>query len=774
MELQAGMPEGKEDEMMIEPESELMPEEKGEIADKKLDLMAESEPEQDQMPGEGDEMAGAGSDGMGSESIGTGMPESREDDGMVRVLVEMRVESGTRGLGAQQMAGGLVAAGFEIDAEYEPIPMLPDDSETRDLQSLDEETVVVRGTVSKGEIPNLEAQPNVVKVYLDVPIAPFAGIGVEEETQQGLALMSPAAACPIPPCDCSPGTAKGDIPDVARYLGVDKIWSAGRKGDGIVIGIVDGGISADGRVPGGKIKRVIGGWPTDWGKKANWGEHGNMTATDALGMAPNAQVYDIRISDGDAISNALAGFNWAIAQHKKNGTPHILSNSWGIFQEAWDKDYARNPKHPFTKKVVEALNQGILVLFAAGNCGAACPDGRCGSDSGPGRSIWGANGHPQVMTVAAVNKNEQYVGYSSAGPAALDPKKPDFCSITHFKGYFPSDSGTSAATPIAAGVVALLKQAKPSLTQNEAKGALMSTAKGIGPAGWDQYSGAGIIRAKSAYDKIGVPAKWSRWQNLGGVCDGGVAVSSWAPNRLDCFVLGTDRALYHKWWNGASWKGWERLGGECYSAPAAVSWGPNRIDAFVLGRDRAMYHKWWNGSSWKGWERLGGVCDGGVAVSSWAPNRLDCFVLGTDRALYHKWWNGSSWKGWERLGGECYSAPAAVSWGPNRIDTFVLGRDRAMYHKWWNGSKWSRWERLGGICDGGVAAASWAPNRLDCFVLGTDRALYHKWWDGSSWKGWKRVGGECYSAPGAESWGPNRLDVFVLGRNRAMYHKWRG
>ena len=29
--------------------------------------------------------------------------------------------------------------------------------------------------------------------------------------------------------------------------------------------------------------------------------------------------------------------------------------------------------------------------------------------------------------------------------------------------------------------------------------------------------------------------------------------SAWGPNRLDVFVLGTDSALYHKWWDGSAW-----------------------------------------------------------------------------------------------------------------------------------------------------------------------------------------------------------------------------
>jgi peptidoglycan hydrolase-like protein with peptidoglycan-binding domain len=266
--------------------------------------------------------------------------------------------------------------------------------------------------------------------------------------------------------------------------------------------------------------------------------------------------------------------------------------------------------------------------------------------------------------------------------------------------------------------------------------------------------------------------RWYGWESLGGVITSDPAVSSWASNRLDCFVRGTDNAMWHKWWNGSSWSGWENLGGVLTSEPAAVSWGPNRIDTFVRGTDNAMYHKWWNGSSWSGWENLGGVLTSGPAVSSWGPNRLDCFVRGTNNAMWHKWWNGSSWSGWENLGGILTSSPEAVSWGPNRIDTFVRGTDNAMYHKWWNGSSWSGWENLGGVLTSAPGASSWASNRIDTFVRGTDNAMYHKWWNGSSWSGWENLGGILTSGPAAVSWGPNRIDTFVRGTDNAMYHKW--
>jgi hypothetical protein len=92
-------------------------------------------------------------------------------------------------------------------------------------------------------------------------------------------------------------------------------------------------------------------------------------------------------------------------------------------------------------------------------------------------------------------------------------------------------------------------------------------------------------------------------------------VATWGPNRLDVFVIGTDSALYHKWWNGSAWgpslTGYENMGGVCTSRPRVTAWGPNRLDVFVTGTDSALYHKWWNGSAWgpslPGYEYMGGV-----------------------------------------------------------------------------------------------------------------------------------------------------------------------
>jgi hypothetical protein len=269
-------------------------------------------------------------------------------------------------------------------------------------------------------------------------------------------------------------------------------------------------------------------------------------------------------------------------------------------------------------------------------------------------------------------------------------------------------------------------------------------------------------------------------------------VVAWGANRLDVFVIGTDRALYHKYWTGAAWgpslTGYEKMGGVIVSRPEVVAWGPNRLDVFVVGTDSALYHKYWTGAAWgpslTGYEYMGGIIQGQPKGVSWGANRLDVFVIGTDRALYHKYWTGAAWgpsvTGYEKMGGIIVSDPEAVCWGPNRIDVFVIGTDRALYHKWWDGAAWgpslTGYEYMGGLIQGAPRVVAWGPNRLDVFVTGTDGALYHKWWDGAAWKpsvtGYEKLGGILASDPQAVSWGPNRLDVFVIGMDSALYHKW--
>ena len=269
---------------------------------------------------------------------------------------------------------------------------------------------------------------------------------------------------------------------------------------------------------------------------------------------------------------------------------------------------------------------------------------------------------------------------------------------------------------------------------------------------------------------------WSPWAGVGGVLASGPAVASWAPNRLDVFVHGTDGAIWHKKANYNIWSPWESLGappvGLKVDAPATVSPTTGRTDLFARGNDNHLWHLVYTGTTGAQWQDLGGSITSGPSASSWASNRVDVFAAGPAGDLVHRFRIGNSWSGWESLGGRLTSTPAAVSWGPGRIDVFVRGTDNGLWHGWWNGSAWVLGESQGGTLTAGPAVSSWAPGRLDVFVAGSDAQLWRKTFD-NGWHLYEPLGGALTASPGAVSWGRGRIDVFVRGTDsQAWQRNW--
>lgn len=157
-----------------------------------------------------------------------------------------------------------------LDEEFVPVPL--SNSTGQEFSTGVPDTYVLRGTVSsESDIKQLEKDPRVVKVWTDTVIGPFGKAPKKKTADQSSAQQMnrstpmlddnlAAGACPIGTCDCDPNLARGTIADVARYLGVDQIWNQGYRGAGIVVGVVDGGITAQGRaVKPGKRPTALAG-----------------------------------------------------------------------------------------------------------------------------------------------------------------------------------------------------------------------------------------------------------------------------------------------------------------------------------------------------------------------------------------------------------------------------------------------------------------------------------------------------------------------------------
>src|SRR6266576_4938992 len=310
--------------------------------------------------------------------------------------------------------------------------------------------------------------------------------------------------------------AVGTADDVAHRLGVPALRALGLTGKGVHVAVVDTGIDGS-RIP------VAGGWAPGSGYVPGSAkpDHGTMVAYDVRIAAPEAKIYDYALLRSEAgawaafLSDAIAAFADLIEQVNANPGRWVVNNSWGMLDRSEDasigspENYSANPDHPFNQITGSLVAAGADVFFAAGNCGTPCPDDRCGAgDTGPGAAIHGANSHPDVISVAAVTVTNRRLGYSSQGPGALYARKPDLAGFSHFKGsgIYPADGGTSAASPVAAGVAAALRQrvGTDRLAPAQLKGLLQRSARDLGGDGWDYDLGYGVIDAAAALKAVGV------------------------------------------------------------------------------------------------------------------------------------------------------------------------------------------------------------------------------------------------------------------------------
>ena len=342
------------------------------------------------------------------------------------------------------------------------------------------------------------------------------------------------------PMTCGGTAPVGAIADVCAKLGVAQLAAKNLDGTNVAICIMDTGINrahvqsklgrpvrldaANSWTPAGSTI-LPGNHPVD---------HGSMCAFDALSIAPNATLLDYPILSSNApggstmggtLSTALVAFaqllaGWGVA-FAPGGIPQysalVVSNSWGMFHPSWDFPaghpgrYCDNPNHPFSIVVAALAATGADIIFAAGNCGSQCADGRCnGRTTG---AIMGASTYQDILSIAGCDTNDRRVGYSSQGPsiANMFQQKPDVASYTHFLGSEAfgagsPDSGTSAACPITAGCVAALRTRLSRAMTPPANlfAQLRGTATQVGLPGWNGDYGYGIIRPVAAATSLGL------------------------------------------------------------------------------------------------------------------------------------------------------------------------------------------------------------------------------------------------------------------------------
>ncbi len=193
-------------------------------------------------------------------------------------------------------------------------------------------------------------------------------------------------------------------------------------------------------------------------------------AIGVSGVAPEAKVMAVRISSltgGATFSNMANGIVYA-ADHGARVANISYENACGSASVISAASYMRG--------------KGGVVVLAAGNSGA---------DTG-----FVAN--DQITCVSATDSNDARTSWSSFGNST-DVSAPGagIYTTTNGGGY-GGVSGTSFASPLTAGIYALMFSANPALTPNQADGILFSSVDDLGVPGWDIYYGHGRVNASKA------------------------------------------------------------------------------------------------------------------------------------------------------------------------------------------------------------------------------------------------------------------------------------
>ena len=240
------------------------------------------------------------------------------------------------------------------------------------------------------------------------------------------------------------------------------------------------------------------------------------------GIAPGAHLVVLKVLDAagrGSISHVIAALDYVVT-HRAGLNLRVVNLSIATnVSESFDVD-------PLAQATKAATAHGLVVVAAAGNKGrSAQGQTQYGGIGAPGNAPW-------VLTVGASSHggtvdriDDTIAAFSSRGPTAVDRiAKPDVVAPgvgleslsvpdstlydsrsayllngtvqTSFLPYL-SLSGTSQATPVVAGTVALMLEANPALTPNAVKAILQYTAQ-VYPQYDPLTEGAGFLNAQGA------------------------------------------------------------------------------------------------------------------------------------------------------------------------------------------------------------------------------------------------------------------------------------
>ena len=286
--------------------------------------------------------------------------------------------------------------------------------------------------------------------------------------------------------------------EVVPVHGVDLVWQdTGYTGEGVTMAIIDTGIDGnhtalddlddDNMTDDPKIvafyDAINNPGATNGTEIFPYDDNGHGThcagitaGTGApnyqhIGVAPRANLVGVKVLDGGgsgSFAAVMAGMQWTV---EKRHEFNIRAASMSLGALTGAIEWTSSEEESVNRMANEMMRAGVTLFIAAGNSGGTATIGTPGSAE-------------DVITVGSLDKDTSIAIYSSQGPTEEGRVKPNIAFVgssvnapdANTGDGYVALSGTSMATPGAAGVAVLMYQANPDLSPFDIRNIMQETS----------------------------------------------------------------------------------------------------------------------------------------------------------------------------------------------------------------------------------------------------------------------------------------------------------
>ena len=200
------------------------------------------------------------------------------------------------------------------------------------------------------------------------------------------------------------------------------------------------------------------------------------------GVNWTVKIMPLKFMDAEGVAtvrDAIEAINYVINRKRAGVNVRVISSSWGSMAKS----------RALEDVIRRAGEEGILIVAAAGNAS---------SDNDAKPHYPASYDLNNVISVAALNRNDELTTFSNFGATSVDVAAPGQQIVsTWLEHGYQEKQGTSMATPFVSGVAALILAANPAISIDELRVRLLRSVDPLPPLRGKVATGGRINAAKA-------------------------------------------------------------------------------------------------------------------------------------------------------------------------------------------------------------------------------------------------------------------------------------